>query len=212
MRPPRFSINESLWVCGGARTQEILYPRVEVAALRERGARVFLLNGAKDAGGLEELGRLARQNDRHIVLMWLRPREMMALHPILRERKNFSVVLDDWWIYPRWLTRDADYIINRMYNGVAVRLGHARLVTSPPPLISLPQTISPYGVASLLLRVPALAAWPAKPPARQSIPAVALQARLLESQTHLLQHDGGSGPFPMGCSFEDGVVTRFLST
>jgi hypothetical protein len=160
MRPPRFSINESLWVCGGARTQEILYPRVEVAALRERGARVFLLNGAKDAGGLEELGRLARQNDRHIVLMWLRPREMMALHPILRERKNFSVVLDDWWIYPRWLTRDADYIINRMYNGVAVRLGHARLVTSPPPLISLPQTISPYGVASLLLRVPALAAWP----------------------------------------------------
>jgi len=59
---------------------------------------------------------------------------MMALHPILRERKNFSVVLDDWWIYPRWLTRDADYIINRMYNGVAVRLGHAKAGDLAPPV------------------------------------------------------------------------------
>lgn len=160
MRPPRFSINESLWVCGGARTQEILYPRVEVAALRERGARVFLLNGVKDAKGLGELGRLAQQTDLHIVLMWLRPREIMALRPILRGRKNFSVVLDDWWIYPRWVTHNANYIINRMYNGVAVRLGQSKLVTLPPPLLSLPQTISPYGVASLLLRLPALAAWP----------------------------------------------------
>ena len=41
MRTPRFSINESLWVCGGARTREILYPRAETAALRERGAEVF---------------------------------------------------------------------------------------------------------------------------------------------------------------------------
>lgn len=160
MRPPRFSINESLWVCGGARTQEILYPRVETAALRERGARVFLLNGTKDTKGLEELGHLARQGDLHIVFMWLRPREMMALRPILRERKNFSVVLDDWWIYPDWVTRDANYVINRMYNGLAVRLGQTKLVTVPPPLVSLPQAISPYGVAGLLLRFPALAAWP----------------------------------------------------
>jgi hypothetical protein len=160
MRPPRLSLNESLWVCGGARTQEILYPRAEIAALRERGAKVFLLNGTKDEKGLEELARLARQGDAHIVLMWLRPREMMALYPILRERKNFSVVLDDWWIYPPWITREADYIINRMYSGVAVRLGHSELVTAPPPLFSLSQTISPYGIASSLLRLPALAVWP----------------------------------------------------
>jgi hypothetical protein len=30
--------------------------------------------------------------------------------------------------------------------------------------------------------------------------------------TDLLHHAGGSGPFPIGCDFENGVVTRFLST
>ena len=30
-------------------------------------------------------------------------------------------------------------------------------------------------------------------------------------QTHLLHHDVGSCPFPIGCSFENGLVTRFLS-
>src|ERR1035437_2846798 len=29
--------------------------------------------------------------------------------------------------------------------------------------------------------------------------------------THLLHHAGGSGPFPIGCNFENGLVTRFLS-
>ena len=92
--------------------------------------------------------------------MWLRPAEMNALHPLLRERKNFSVVIDDWWITPRWLMRDADYIVNRMYNGVATRLGESKLVTTEPPLFSKPQIISPYAIAAAALRLPALAAWP----------------------------------------------------
>jgi hypothetical protein len=29
--------------------------------------------------------------------------------------------------------------------------------------------------------------------------------------THLLHHDFGSGPFSIGCNFENGLVTRFLS-
>jgi hypothetical protein len=160
MPTKRISLNESLWVCGGRRTQEILYPRVETAALRERGTRVFLLNGAKDAKGLEALRQMLRQSDVHVVLMWLSPREMMSLYPILRDRKNFSVVLDDWWICPPWLTREAEYIINRMYNGIAVRLGHTKLVTVPPPLFVRHEIISPYGVGSTLLRLPALALWP----------------------------------------------------
>ena len=32
------------------------------------------------------------------------------------------------------------------------------------------------------------------------------------SLTHLLHHDGGSHPFSWGCSFENGLVTRFFST
>jgi hypothetical protein len=85
---------------------------------------------------------------------------MNALRPLLRERKNFSVVIDDWWITPRWLMRDAEYIVNRMYNGVATRLGESKLVTTEPPLFGKPQVISPYAIAAAALRVPALAAWP----------------------------------------------------
>jgi hypothetical protein len=159
MPKPRFSLNESLWVCGGARCQEILYPRVEVAALRARGAEVFLFNGQKDTRGLAELRQRLQQSDIHVVLMWLRPAEMNALRPLLRERKNFSVAIDDWWITPSWLMRDADYIINRMYNGVATRLGESELVTTEPPLFGKPQVISPYALAAAALRLPALAAW-----------------------------------------------------
>ena len=160
MPKPRFSLNESLWICGGARCREILYPRVEVAALRARGAEVFLFNGQKDSHGLAELRQRLQQSDVHVVLMWLRPAEMNALRPLLRERKNFSVVIDDWWITPSWLMRDADYIINRMYNGVATRLGESKLVTTEPPLFGKPQVISPYALAAAALRLPALAAWP----------------------------------------------------
>jgi hypothetical protein len=35
---------------------------------------------------------------------------------------------------------------------------------------------------------------------------------LPETVTDLLHHASGSGPFPIGCDFENGVVTRFLST
>jgi hypothetical protein len=31
-------------------------------------------------------------------------------------------------------------------------------------------------------------------------------------QAHLLHHVGGSYSFPAGCNFENGLVTRFLST
>ena len=41
------------------------------------------------------------------------------------------------------------------------------------------------------------------------------QPRMLDGNlvtlTHLLHHVGGSRSFPTGCSFENGLVTRFLS-
>ena len=36
--------------------------------------------------------------------------------------------------------------------------------------------------------------------------------RRMVRQAHLLHHDGGSHPFSWGCSFENGLVTRFFST
>ena len=93
----RLSINESLWVCGGRRVQELLYPRTEIAALRARGARVFPLEETKGANGIEELRRLLWNSDVHVVLMWLYPYQIKSLYPVLKERKNFSIVLDYWW-------------------------------------------------------------------------------------------------------------------
>jgi GWxTD domain-containing protein len=57
-----------------------------------------------------------------------------------------------------------------------------RLLTSPQPV---QPSATPVFAAGLLLVTfaAALAAWPSKPPARRPIPAVALQARLLGSQT-----------------------------
>ena len=156
------SINESLWVCGGRRVQEAVYARVETAALRERGAQVFLLDETKSTNGIEELRRLLWQSDVHVVLMWLYPYQIKSLYPVLKERKNFSIVLDDWWFCPPWFTREAKHIIFRFYNGIAVRTGLAPFVTAEPPLLWNPDNAlsSFYGMSAALLRLPALAVWP----------------------------------------------------
>ncbi len=156
----RFSINESLWVCRSRRIQEVVYPRVETAALQARGAQVFLLDETSSTNGIEELRRLLWKSDVHVVFMWLFPYQIKLLYPILRERKNFSMVLDDWWFCPPWFMREAKYIIFRMYNGIATRLGHAPLVTTAPPLLVKPEPLSAYGVTASLLRLPVLATWP----------------------------------------------------
>jgi GWxTD domain-containing protein len=56
-----------------------------------------------------------------------------------------------------------------------------RLLTAPQP--AQPSATPAFAAGLLLVTfAAALAAWPTKPPARQAIPAVALQARMLESQ------------------------------
>jgi hypothetical protein len=161
MSESRLVLNECLWVCGGVTNQAIQYPRQEMAALRERGAQVFQLQGQNDARGLDELGRRLRGSDVHVVLIWMRPHEVMSLYPILRERKNFSVVVDDWWLCPPWFSREADYILFRIYSGIPVRLGVADFVTQRPPLFLWPRdNPSVYGTQAALLRLPALVTWP----------------------------------------------------
>ena len=159
MSRDRLSLNKSLWICGGFRCREILYPRAETAALRERGANVFLFEGRKDEKNFEELRRILK-SDVHVILMWLRPSDLKEIFPLLRDRKNFSIIIDDWWIIPQWFSREASYIINRMYNGVAVRLGESNFVTASPPIFVKPEPISPYALASAALRFPALAISP----------------------------------------------------
>lgn len=160
MSSDRFLLNNSLWVYSNDIARRNLHTRIEVAALQERGAEVFMLENRRDSEGLERLRRLAWKNDKHIVLTWLHPWEMMALKPILHDRKNFSVVLDDWWIIPHWFIREAEYKIFRKYNGIAVRLGQADFVEQAPPFWVHPGPITPYGATAALLRPPSLVVSP----------------------------------------------------
>ena len=154
------SLNASLWVCGETIVQWNSLARADIAALRARGADVFMLKNRHDKEGIEQLRRRLWSCDTHVVLMWLQPDEIAVIHPILRRRKNFSVVLDDWWIIPHWFIRNAEYKIFRKYNGLAVRLGHAEFVSETPPLLVRPEPLCRYSIAATLLRLPALAVSP----------------------------------------------------
>jgi hypothetical protein len=161
--PKRVSLNECLWVYGEAIYQGTRNARAEIDALKPRGAKTFMLKIGAGAEDLEQLRRLIWQTDAHVILTRLHPKELAALKPILAERKNFSVFYDDWWIMPHWFTREAEYVVFRKYNGVALRLGKGRWSDDSPPLLFNPfDSISKYSFLAAALRPPALAVSPLK--------------------------------------------------
>jgi len=135
-----------------------------------------MLKDCRDQEGLQRLQGLLRQSDVHVILARLLPNELAALQPLLRERKNFSVVVDDWWCMPHWFLREAEYIIFRNYNGIAVRTGRTSLVEGPqPPFFGTPfPRVSRYGVIAALLR-------PAAPVLAPLVDAVNGRTRRAES-------------------------------
>ena len=89
------------------------------------------------------------------------PNELVKLQPIFQDRKNFSMAFQDWWSSPFWFTRNADYLIFRNFNGIAVRRGLSTFVGKrSPPIWDWTDRISLYGVACSLLRPAAIIAAP----------------------------------------------------
>jgi hypothetical protein len=129
----------------------------ETAALRARGANLFMLKGATDTEGLAKLKQLLWKSDVHIILSWLLPAELNALVPILKERRNYSILTDDWYTHPYWFLRHAEYVLFRKYNGIAVRLGQAAFVpgAQPPLLLDPRPQVSKFSIVASILR-PAL--------------------------------------------------------
>jgi len=160
MSRQRISLNQSLWIYGGFVDGYNRHAWAEIAALRARGAECFILKSPHDRAGLEQLRRRLGTGDTHAILLWLHPRELGALRPIFQERRNFSVVLDDWWIIPPWFLRHAEYRIFRKYSGLAVRLGQSPFVCDAPPWRVGPVPPSPYATFAKCFRLPALAASP----------------------------------------------------
>lgn len=163
MPPAKVSISQSLWVRGAAITTGQRNAISETKALQARGASMFVLKGAGDREGLAELKKILWQNDVHVILAWLLPKELDALLPVLRERKNFSLLTDDWWIYPNWFMREAEYIMFRKYHGIAVRLGQSEFLSGgqPPWLFDPRPQICSYALVGTVLRPLALAVSPA---------------------------------------------------
>lgn len=160
-RRNRLVLCDSLWVCGGAMTQTQRHAKSDLQILRERGAKIFILNG-QDQAELEELRKVLTKTDDHVILSWLFPRQLAAVRPLLQERKNFSFVSDDWWNMPNWHMREADYVLFRKYHGIAVRLGKLGFIPGPrPPWLLDPRPqVSNYSMTCAALRPLALAISP----------------------------------------------------
>jgi hypothetical protein len=159
--PLRVSLNDCIWVYGEAIYKGTPNARPEIDALKPRGAKTFMLKIGAGADELEQLRKLIWQSDAHVILTRLHPKELSAIKPIVEKRKNFSVFYDDWWIMPHWFTREADYVVFRKYNGIALRLGKASWTNDSPPLLLNPLiSLSPYAFAAAALRIPALAVSP----------------------------------------------------
>jgi hypothetical protein len=150
------AVDKSIWIRSGFNDgQYILRPLK--AALLERGVTVLTLNNPCDAEGLERIRRMVWNSDAHVILDAMAPVELGRLYSIFKDRKNFSMAFLDWWVSPHWFTRNADYLIFRFYNGIAVRHKLASFVKGcRPPLFSLPQSTASYELATVALRLPAL--------------------------------------------------------
>ncbi|HTY88361.1 MAG TPA: hypothetical protein VMB80_12910 [Candidatus Acidoferrum sp.] len=158
----RLVINECLWVCGGSQTSFQRHAIRDLEGLRQRGAKIFVLKSHKDTEGLEQLRQLLRQTDDHVILGWMEPYKLAAVYPLIRERKNFSIIGDDWWIVPNWFMREASYILFRKYNGIALYLGQAPFVQAgePPFFFNPYPQLAIYSVICALLRPPMVVAAP----------------------------------------------------
>ncbi len=163
MKPPaRIAINEALWVRGESISTTQRNGISETKALTARGAKIFLLKSARDQDGLARLKKILWQSDVHVILSWLQPAELNALLPLLRERKNFSLLNDDWWLQPYWFMREAEYLMFRKYHGIAVRLGLSEFLSGgqPPWLLDPRPDLASYTLFGALLRPAALAVSP----------------------------------------------------
>jgi hypothetical protein len=156
-------LNESVWVRGETIDFGQRNAGSENQALRERGARILMVKSARDAEGLEQLRRELTRSDAHVILARLLAGELRALLPILRERGNFSIVVDDWWSIPHWFLSEASHILFRNYNGIAFGLGMAPFLepAPKPPAVLVPTPpLVRYTAIAMLLRLPALAVSP----------------------------------------------------
>lgn len=151
-----FKVNQCIWIRSGLTDKQYIFRSLR-NALIERHVRVLTLNGPKDDAGFEQIKKTVWNSDAHVILDGITPGELKRLQAIFETRKNFSMSLVDWWTSVFWFTQNADFLIFRNYNGIAVRRGLITFMAGRnPPLLAPPDKLIPYCVASSCLRLPAL--------------------------------------------------------
>ena len=163
MSSNRVILDQCLWVYGEDIYTTLRNAKTEIDAVKERGAQTFMLRKGANAGDLDSLRHRIWRDDTHVILTRLHPGEMSNLKPIFRNRRNFSVCYDDWWIMPHWFTQNAEHVVFRKYNGVTVRLGKSKWANGSPPLMFNPfdpDSQSKYALTASALRFPILAISP----------------------------------------------------
>ncbi len=133
----------------------------ERRTLRELGVKIEALKNHLDQEGLSRLRQIAWKSDDHIVLARLLPAELKVLYPIFKDRRNFSILVHDWWITPYWYTRHARYILYNNYTAIVVRKKLAPFAQfRSVPFLQLPDIYRWYFSAMLAVRLGTLAALP----------------------------------------------------
>jgi len=156
----KIRLSECLWVRSPSLSEQPLF-RPITRALEQNHCKLFSLRLKADPDSLSKLKQRLWQSDDHVILHGLWPHELRALKPLLKERKNFSVLLVDWWQCPYWFTQNAEYVIFNLYGGIAARTRGARFCNDwQAPLLAWPERLVPYEFASAALRPVGLLAQP----------------------------------------------------
>jgi hypothetical protein len=156
---PQIQLADCLWVQGDLTTQALFRPTANV--LKDRGIQRRVLPAPKDAAGWRAFREELWKTDRHVMLHGLRANELKPLYDLFKDRKNFSLLLVDWWNSPFWFTQNAEYTLYNLYGGIAARTQGARFCNDwKPPLFAWPERLVPYEFACAALRPAALLAQP----------------------------------------------------
>jgi hypothetical protein len=158
---PAIKLKDCLWLRGGVMDDQA-GAAGERRSLGKLGVRLEVMKRRPDNQEVSRLRQIIWSTDDHIVLARLGTVQLKALYPIFKDRRNFSVVLCDWWSAPYWFTKNAEYLLSNFYNFFAVRSGLAPFAEfRKPPLLGNPVGENWYPWVMQALRMANLVACPA---------------------------------------------------
>ena len=157
--PSHIKLSDCFWLQGELARFKLFLPISK--GLEARGVKPHILPAKSDRDGWRAIKERLWKTDQHVMLHGLRADELKYLYPLFKERRNFSMLLVDWWTSPFWFTQNAEYALFHLYGGIIARTKGVRFANNwSPPLLSLPEQLVPFQLACAALRPAALLAQP----------------------------------------------------